>query len=74
MFQGTPQGREQAAKDVIDFVAGVNGTGRTRWDAKKIGEEVGEPNPAGTGAAFARTGEPLRALREGCGRTARVES
>jgi len=73
VFQGTPQGREEAAKDVIDFAAGVDGTGRTRGDARKIGEDVREPNPAGTGAAFARTGEPQRALCEGSGQSARLE-
>ena len=46
-----------AANDILAFAAGVDGTGRTRWDATKIGEAVREPNPAGTGAAFARTGE-----------------
>jgi hypothetical protein len=73
VFLGTPQGREEVAKDVIDFAARVNGTGRTRWDAKKIGEEVREPNPAGTGAAFTRTGEPPRAPREEGGHSARGE-
>ena len=52
---------------MIDFAAGVNGTGRTRWDATKIGEAVREPNPAGTGAAFARTGEPPPPPYEGAG-------
>jgi len=54
-----------AANDILAFAAGVDGTGRTRWDATKIGEAVREPNPAGTGAAFARTGEPSQPPVEG---------